>query len=124
MGGEQLKLILPGDKFNIYGLVVNGTCEAEEFLNELSEKEKAKITPLLHYTANNGLLRNEQKFKSIGGDLFEFKGFQSRLFCFFDKGKLVILSHGCIKKRDKLDPSDIKKARTRKEEYFRKGKTK
>lgn len=121
MYGTQLKLLLPGDKFKIYGLVVNGTCEAENFLNELSDKEKTKITPLLHYTANNGLLRNEQKFKSIGDDIFEFKGFQSRVLCFFDKGRMIILSHGCIKKRNKLDPSEIKKARKRKDNYFSKG---
>jgi len=124
MSSKQLRLILSGDKFEIYGLVVNGTCEAECFLNELSDKEKAKITPLLDYTANNGLLRNEQKFKYIRDDIFEFKGFQSRLLCFFDKGRLIILSHGCIKKRNKLDPSEIKKARKRKEDYFSKGKTK
>jgi len=124
MGSEQIKLLLSGDKFKIYGLVINGNCEAEDFLNELSDKEKIKITPLLHYTAHNGLLKNEQKFKNVGDGIFEFKGFQSRLLCFFDKGKLIILSHGCIKKRDKLDPSDIKKARKGKEEYFRKGGTK
>ena len=124
MGSDQIKLLLSGDKFKIYGLVINGNCEAEDFLSGLSDKEKSKITPLLHYTANNGLLKNEQKFKNVGDGIFEFKGFQSRLFCFFDKGKLVILSHGCIKKRDKLDPFDIKKARQGKEEYFRKGGTK
>lgn len=121
MSSEKLKLLLSGDKFKIYGLVINGTCDAENFLNELSDKEKAKITPLLDYTVNNGLIRNEQKFKNIGHDIFEFKGFQSRILCFFDKGQMIILSHGCIKKRDKLDPSEIKKARSRKEEYFRKG---
>ena len=124
MGSEELKLLLNGDKFKIYGLVVNGTCEAEDFLKGLSDKEKSKITPLLHYTAHTGLLRNEQKFKNIGDDIFEFKGFQSRLLCFFDKGKIIILSNGCIKKRDKLDPAEIKKARKRKDEYFRKGGTK
>lgn len=124
MCSAEMKLLLNGEKFKIYGLVVNGKCEAEDFLNELSDKEKTKITPLLHYTASNGLLRNEQKFKNVGDDIFEFKGFQSRLFCFFDKGRLIILSHGCIKKRDKLDPVEIKKARNRKDEYFRKGGTK
>jgi Phage derived protein Gp49-like (DUF891) len=121
MSSEHLKLLLSGDKFKIYGLVVNGTCEAEDFLEGLSEYEKNKITPPLVYTANTGLLRNEQKFKNIGEDIFEFKGFQSRLLCFFDKGRIIILSHGCIKKRDKLDPAEIKKAIKRKEEYFRKG---
>lgn len=120
MGSEQLKLLLSGDKFNIYGLVINDTCEAEVFLRALSEKEKSKIIPHLHYTAKNGLIRNEQKFKNVGDDIFEFKGFQSRLLCFFDKGGLIILSHGCIKKRDKLAPFEIKKARKRKEDYFRK----
>ena len=52
MGSEQIKLLLSGDKFKIYGLVINGNCEAEDFLNELSDKEKIKITPLLHYTAH------------------------------------------------------------------------
>lgn len=121
MGNEHLKLLLNGDKFKIYGLVINGTCEAEEFLKGLSDSEKSKINPLLAYTAHSGLLRNEQKFKCLGDDIFEFKGFQSRLLCFFDKGKMIIASHGCIKKRNKMDPAEIKKARNRRTEYFRKG---
>jgi len=120
MYGERLKLLLNGDKFKVYGLLVNGTCEAEEYLKWLSDKEKSKLMPLLQYTVQTGTLKNEQKFKSIGDGLFEFKGFQSRLFCFFEQGKIIILTHGCIKKRDKLDPAEVKKARSRKEEYFRK----
>jgi len=121
MHSGRLKILLNGDKFKICGLIVNGTCEAEEFLKELSDKEKKKLIPLLQYTANSGPATNEQKFKSIGDGIFEFKGFQSRLFCFFDQGKIIILTHGCIKKRDRLDPADIKKARSRKDDYFRKG---
>ena len=120
MGSERLKLLLNGDKFKIYGLLVNGACEADEYLKGLSEKEKSKLFPLLKYTADAGQVKNEQKFKCIGNGIFEFKGFQSRLFCFFDEGRIIILTHGCIKKRDKLDPADIQKARSRKEDYFRK----
>ncbi len=120
MYGERLKLLLNGDKFKIYGLLINGTCEAEEYLKRLPDKEKSKLMPLLQYTVQTGTIKNEQKFKSIGDGLFEFKGFQSRLFCFFEQGKIIILTHGCIKKRDKLDPAEVKKARSRKEEYFRK----
>lgn len=120
MHGNHLKPLLSGDKFKIYGLIVNGTCEAEEYLKELSDKEKNKLIPLLQYTADSGPPKNEQKFKSVGDGIFEFKGFQSRLFCFFDEGRIIILTHGCIKKRDKLDPADIRKARSHKEEYFRK----
>ena len=124
MQSGRLKILLNGDKFKICGLIVNGTCEAEEFLKELSDKEKKKLIPLLQYTANSCTATNEQKFKNIGEGIFEFKGFQSRLFCFFDQGRIIILTHGCIKKRDKLDPADIRKARSRKDDYFRKGNRK
>src|SRR6266704_224893 len=120
MGRERLKLLLNGEKFKIYGLLINGACEADEYLKELSEKEKSKLIPLLKYTADTGPVKNEQKFKNIGNGIFEFKGFQSRLFCFFDEGRIIILTHGFIKKRDKLDSADIQKARSRKEDYFRK----
>lgn len=118
--GEYLKLLLNGDKFRIYGLMVNGACEAEEYLEGLSAKEKGKLIPLLQYTARTGPVKNEQKFKSIGDGIFEFKGFQARLFCFFDEGRIIILTHGCIKKRDTLNPVEVRKARSLREEYFRK----
>jgi phage-related protein len=124
MYSDRLKLLLNGDKFKICGLMINGTCEAEEYLKGLPDKEKQKLFPLLKYTADSGPVKNEQKFKSIGDGIFEFKGFQSRLFCFFDEGRIIILTHGCIKKRDRLDPADIKKARSRREDYFRKGSKK
>ena len=121
MFSEHLKILVRGDKFTIYGLIVNGCCEADDFLEAVSEKEKGKLVPLLHYTAHTGLLNNEQKFKNIGDGIFEFKGFQSRLFCFFDGSGIIILTHGCIKKRDKLNPADIKKARGRRDDFTRKG---
>lgn len=120
MHSARVKLLLNGEKFRIFGLLINGVCEAEEYVKGLSEKERSKLMPLLQYTARAGTIKNEQKFKSIGDGLFEFKGFQSRMFCFFDEGRIIILTHGCIKKRDKLDPAEVKKARSRREEYFRK----
>lgn len=124
MQTEHLKLLVSGDKHTIYGLLHHGRCEAEEFLADLSATEQNKLVPLLHRTAEHGLPSNEQKFKHIGDGIYEFKGFQARLFCFFDKGRLIILTHGCIKKRDRLDPGDIKKACDRKVIYLGKGKKK
>ena len=61
MGRERLKLLLNGDKLKIYGLLVNGVCEADEYLKGLSEKEKSKLFPLLKYTADMGPAKNEAK---------------------------------------------------------------
>ena len=59
MYGERLKLLLNGDKFKIYGLLINGACEAEEYLKGLSDKEKSKLMPLLQYTVQAGTIKNE-----------------------------------------------------------------
>lgn len=41
-----------------------------------------------------------------------------RVFCFFDKGKLVILLNGFTKKSQKTPKKEIKKAETLMNEYF------
>jgi len=41
-----------------------------------------------------------------------------RVFCFFDKGKLVILLNGYLKKSDKTDKQEIKKANNLMKQYF------
>lgn len=41
-----------------------------------------------------------------------------RVFCFFDKGRLVILLNGFLKKTQKTPKNEIKKALKLKEEYY------
>ena len=46
----------------------------------------------------------------IGSDIF-------RIFCFFDKGKLIVLANGFQKKTQKIPKSEIEKALKIKREY-------
>jgi phage-related protein len=46
-----------------------------------------------------------------GNDIF-------RIFCFFDKGQLVVLANGFVKKTQKTPKREIEKAMKIKEEYF------
>ena len=46
----------------------------------------------------------------VGSDIF-------RIFCFFDKGKLVVLANGFQKKSQKTPSQEIEKAIKIKEEY-------
>lgn len=41
-----------------------------------------------------------------------------RVFCFFDKGKLVVLLNGFTKKTQKTPPNEIKKAVSLMKEYY------
>ena len=45
-----------------------------------------------------------------GGDIF-------RIFCFFDKGQLIVLANGFQKKTQKTPKSEIEKALKIKKEY-------
>jgi phage-related protein len=63
---------------------------------------------LKHLESTDGLyeIRVQQ-----GGDIF-------RIFCFFDKGKLIVLTSGFQKKTQKTPRQEIEKALKIKEEYY------
>jgi phage-related protein len=87
----------------------------QAFFNGLNKKTKAKIVwtfelieelpmvpekYLTHIEGTNGLY--EIRVKS-GSDIF-------RIFCFFDKGKLVVLANGFQKKTQKTPRNEIETA--------------
>ncbi len=94
----------------------------EEFLNKQTKKVKEKIswtllliqevkqvpeTYLKHIEGTEGLYEIRIQ---LGSDIF-------RIFCFFDKGKLVVLTNGFQKKTQKTPRKEIIKALKIMEEY-------
>ena len=94
----------------------------EEFFIKQSDKVKDKIiwtfslieeidrvpeTYLKHLTGTDGLYEIRVKQAS---DIY-------RIFCFFDKGKLIVLANGFQKKTQKTPKKEIIKALKIKEEY-------
>lgn len=77
-------------------------------LDVLSELERIPETYLKHLENTDGLY--EVRVQS-GSDIF-------RIFCFFDKGQLVVLANGFVKKTQKTPKREIEKALKIKEEYF------
>jgi len=55
-------------------------------------------------------VRDEEKFRSEGDGIWVFKKFQDRIYCYFD-GNKVCMTHGLKKKRDRVPPSELKKAK-------------
>ena len=69
--------------------------------------ERIPETYLKHLESTNGLYEIRIKH---GKDIF-------RIFCFFDQGKLIILTTGFQKKKQKTPKKEIEKALKIKEEY-------
>jgi len=112
MSKPTTETIYLGAKFQLLAIIENGRCHVREFIDSLNGSEQKKMYALLKSAADNGPPKNEEKFKKLNDDeLFEFKDFQRRIFCTFDKGKLIVLTHGFIKKSKKTPKSDIKRAK-------------
>lgn len=94
----------------------------QTFFDKLSKKVKAKIiwtldlieethrvpeTYLKHIEGTDGIFEIRVQF---GSDIY-------RIFCFFDKGKLVILANGFQKKTQKTPKNEIELAKKINAEY-------
>jgi phage-related protein len=73
----------------------------------IEELERVPETFLKHIESTKGLYEIRIK---IGKEIF-------RIFCFFDKGKLIVLANGFQKKTQKTPKKEIEKAIKIKEEY-------
>lgn len=104
-------LLYTGPRFDLYEVVVDDRHLLREFIDELSEADQKKLVALFKHAAEHGPPRNEQKFKKLSDDLFEFKSFQIRIFCAFRGKSILVLTHGIKKKKDRHDQKDLQKAR-------------
>lgn len=94
-----------------YAVCSNGAMPAKAFIEtELSQAEQLKLVVLFRRMADHGNIPNREQFKAISGDVFEFKKHQIRVFC-FRQGNRWLLTNGCKKKRDRLDPNEIRRAK-------------
>ncbi len=66
---------------------------------------------LLEHVAAHGPPKNRQKSNDLGEGIFELKPTdQIRLLYFFDDGRRIVMTHGVVKKRQKMDRVEIGKA--------------
>jgi phage-related protein len=99
-----------------------GESPIEKFLDALSAKQAKKVTWVLQIVETMEIVP-VQYFKKLDGtdDIWEiridFGGDTFRLFGFFDKGNLIILTNGFAKKTQKAPVSEINLAEQRKKDY-------
>ena len=99
----------------------DGNCPVEDFLDSLPGKVVQKITWVLEILENQGMLPATYFKKLVNTEIWECRIQQGsniyRIFCFFDKGKLIVLANGFQKKTQKTPKAEIEKALKIMEEY-------
>ena len=105
----------------------DGKCPAKDFFDALPKKVFQKISWVLRLIVELEKIPKTY-FKKIvnSDDIWECRiGFSSntyRIFCFFENGKVIILTHGIIKKTQKLPQNEIVRAEEYKKDYLRRKK--
>ena len=100
----------------------NGSIPAEEFLNNLNPKMRAKITGLLAILQEYGNELREPYSKHIDDGIFELRGkvgtdISRVLYFFYYQGKIII-TNGFVKKTQKTPREEIKKAKAYRSDYI------
>ena len=100
-----------GPACRIYLLADGSNCPAEDFLSQaarLHPDEFAKLTKLLDHSCDHGLPKNKQKVNTLGDGLFEFKTIGGlRLIWFWDANRIILCTHGFLKKRQTTPSGEL-----------------
>ncbi len=105
----------------------SGKSPINDFLDSLSGKQVQKITWVLEIIEESHIVP-KQYFKKLVNtdDIWEVRIISSsnifRLLGFFDRGNLVILTNGFVKKTQKTPKKEIKLAEKRKKDYLERKK--
>lgn len=90
-----------------------------EYFNDLDKEHKKKLFKLFELMGDQGEIRNIEKFRNEGEQIYAFKSHPNRILCFFFEGSKVILTNAFEKKADKLPPTEKKKALSYKSDYIK-----
>ena len=110
-----------GSACRIYLLADDRNCPSEDFLTtaaNLQPDEFAKLTKLLDHSCDHGLPKNKQTVNTLGDGLFEFKTIGGlRLIWFWDANRIILCTHGFLKKRQTTPPAELATAAKWKKAY-------
>lgn len=105
----------------------DGKCPISDFFDSLPDKVFKKITWILNLVSELDRIPSVY-FKKLAAtnDIYECRiSFSSniyRIFCFFHKGSMVILTNGIVKKTQKVPQNEIQKAEEYKKDFLRRSK--
>ena len=108
----RYRVLLRGSRFTLWAIeVANGSCPVSEYLDSLEPRDRKRLMSLLNRTAEAGPPSNIEKFRKLDEEIYELKSYQDRLLCFYLEGFVLVLTHGYKKKKDKMPPDELKRAK-------------
>ena len=110
--------IASGAAFAIYALEENGSCPLTEFLEQIDQVDADRILRCFDWTKQRGLMRNDERSKKLENGMFYFRTRGGVRVFYFSDAKILVCTNGYIKKKDKLDPREIKRAELWRTKYF------
>lgn len=103
---------------------VDGKCPVQDFLDSLPGKVAQKVTWVLNLLEELDAVPSSY-FKKLAGteEIWEcrirFASNAYRIFCFFVDNSAVVLTHGFIKKSQKIPKSEIEKAEAYRRDFLK-----
>ncbi len=94
-----------------------GYSQALEYAEALTDSDRRKLAGLLMVVGDIGQLRNKQKFRHEGDQIYAFKPKPHRFLAFFFEGGKIIITNAFTKKSDKLPPGEKDLAMRCKRDY-------
>jgi len=98
-----------------------GECELLSFLNEMEGpigRAAIRMANLLERTAKEGPSRRTEISHQIEDDIYEFIQGRLRILWFYDEGRIVVCSHGFVKKTKKTPRRELQRAKETHRRYF------
>lgn len=116
--GISAQPLMQGTHFLILEIVHGDKAPVSGFIDGLVEPDKNKVFKLFRQMVEMGEIHNTEKFTQEEDDIYAFKSFQVRIYCFFDAGKLILLTNAVKKKQRRARPEDLKRAKNIRAAYF------
>ncbi len=108
---ESNLLVCSGDFFSIlWGEGFNGRCQARDYYDALDMGDQVKASILFRRMADVGKIYDTTKFNQETKKLYVFKPQPHRFFCFFMRGKRIIIVSAYQKQTDKAPQKEIARA--------------
>ena len=110
--GHQRQIAHWGTLFTIaYALCLDYSSPGAEFYDRQDSSSKAKLNTLFQLLGNAGRISNREKFKKLEDEIWQFKSYQIRMPCAFTSNRIVVVTHGFVKKGDDTPRAEIVRAK-------------
>lgn len=95
----------------------------QEFLDDLPGKAAQKVTWVLNLLEDLAIVPSTYLKKLVSSEeiwecRIQLSSNAYRIFCFFDDNSVVVLTHGLIKKTQKIPQQEIKQAEAYRKDYL------